>query len=115
MNFSARLKELRNSHSLSQKKLAEELKYSQSIISDWEKGTKEPTAQAIIALAKYFRISTDDLLGISNDNIEQEDSDKLDEILLLQAYHTMSAGKKQALFSMLDIQSAQQKQHNNKG
>lgn len=62
--FGARLKELRNDKKVSQQQLGLEIRCSQSVISDWENGNAEPTASAIVAVAEYFGVSTDYLLGM---------------------------------------------------
>lgn len=64
MEFKDRLKELRTEHDLSQMQLANILGVSQSAIAKWELGKTEPTASAIILVAKYFNESTDYILGI---------------------------------------------------
>lgn len=61
--FAKRLKELRNEKGLSQHALALEIQHSQQVISNWESGNVEPTASAIVAVADYFDVSTDYLLG----------------------------------------------------
>ena len=61
--FGIRLKELRNEKGISQQQLGLEIKSSQSVISDWENGNVEPTASLIVAVADYFGVSTDYLLG----------------------------------------------------
>ena len=61
--FGERLKELRTDKKMSQKQLSIELNYSQSVICDWENAKAEPTASAIVAVADYFNVSTDYLLG----------------------------------------------------
>ncbi|MDE6691200.1 MAG: helix-turn-helix domain-containing protein [Clostridia bacterium] len=64
--FSERLKELRCERNLSQVQLAKETGLSKSAIAFWEVGARIPNAQALIVLAKYFEVTTDYLLGISN-------------------------------------------------
>ena len=64
MEFKDRLKELRQANGLSQMQLAKELNLSQSAVAKWELGKTEPTASAIIKVAKYFNETTDYLLGI---------------------------------------------------
>ena len=64
MIFGERLKELRNNAGISQMELAKATGISQSAIAKWELNKTEPTASAIIALAKYFKESTDYLLGM---------------------------------------------------
>lgn len=63
MNFAERLKELRMENSLSQATLAKAIGVSQKAIDYWERGVNEPKATYIIALAKYFGVSCDYLLG----------------------------------------------------
>lgn len=60
--FASNLKILRKERNLSQPELAKELKVSKGMISFWENGIYEPTASNIIAVAKFFDISIDDLL-----------------------------------------------------
>ncbi|MBO5927878.1 MAG: helix-turn-helix transcriptional regulator [Clostridia bacterium] len=66
MEFKEKLKELRISHNLSQMQLALKTKISQSAIAKWELGKTEPTASAIIALAKFFNETTDYVLGLED-------------------------------------------------
>lgn len=61
--FGERLKKLRTEKGMSQKKLSLEIHYAQSVICDWENGKSEPSASAILAVAEYFNVSCDFLLG----------------------------------------------------
>lgn len=65
-DFATRLKELRIEKELSQVQLAKETGLSRSVIGYWESGKKHPTSTAIIILAKYFGVTTDYLLGVSD-------------------------------------------------
>ena len=66
MEFKDRLKELRIMNNLSQMQLSLKTGLSQSAIAKWELGKTEPTATAIITLAKFFNETTDYLLGIDD-------------------------------------------------
>ena len=66
MTYQGRIKELRLSKNLSQKQLVQELGVSQSAVAKWELGKTEPTASAIIAIAKYFNETTDYILGLDD-------------------------------------------------
>ncbi len=66
MKQTYRIKELRKERGLTQKKLAEAVGYAQSVICDWEKGVSDPSAQAVIQLARFFQVSTDFLLGLTD-------------------------------------------------
>ena len=64
--FAERLKELRAETGIGQNKLAEILGLSNASISYWENCKQEPSASAIYKLAKFFKVSSDYLLGISD-------------------------------------------------
>lgn len=65
-NFANRLKELRTEKKLTQDKLAEETGLSQAALTNWENGKRVPGATAVITLANYFGVTTDYLLGVSD-------------------------------------------------
>ena len=62
--FAYNLKVLRKEKGISQPQLAESLGVSKGMISFWENEICEPTANNIIAVAKFFNISIDELLLI---------------------------------------------------
>ena len=64
--FSIRLKELRENKGISQKQLAQELGYTQVCISRWESGNRQPEIDDIIAVALFFNVTTDYLLGLTD-------------------------------------------------
>ena len=64
MEFKERLKELRIENNLSQMQLSQKTGLSQSAIAKWELGKTEPTASALITLAKFFNETTDYILGL---------------------------------------------------
>ena len=64
--FNNRLKELRANKNLSQEQLAKKAGLTKTSINHWENGTCLPNANAIIALARYFGVTTDYLLGESD-------------------------------------------------
>ena len=66
MEFKEILRELRIEHHLSQMQLSIKTGISQSAIAKWELGKTEPTASAIITLAKFFNETTDYILGLEN-------------------------------------------------
>ncbi len=66
MEFKDRIKELRLQKGYSQMQLAQLTGISQSAIAKWELGKTEPTASAIITLARFFDESSDYLLGLED-------------------------------------------------
>ncbi len=61
MNF--RLKELRTAHNISQLKLALDLNMNQNSISRYENLEREADYETLIAIADYFNVTLDYLLG----------------------------------------------------
>ena len=60
--LSDKLKELRNQRNISQEKLAQYLNVSFQAVSKWENGTSDPSTSNLIAIAKLFELSAEDLL-----------------------------------------------------
>ena len=63
--FDIIIKKLRTDSNLTQKELARQIGVSQQTISLWESRSAVPDATAIIAICKYFNVSSDYLLGIN--------------------------------------------------
>ena len=57
------LKKLRNDRNISQKELAEQFQVVPRTIRKWENGESDPSTAQIIALADYFGVSLDYLVG----------------------------------------------------
>ena len=64
MKFKERLKELRIEKSLSQQQLAKAIGVTQKAIDFWEKGINEPKVSYVWALANFFDVSADYLIGL---------------------------------------------------
>ena len=67
-NYCQRLKDLREDHDYSQKKIAQILEISQQYYSQYELGKREFPIRHLIKLAKLYQVSTDYILGLSNDS-----------------------------------------------
>ena len=63
--FKDNLKELRLEKGLGQVELAKEIGVSKGVISLWENGLREPNMYSLILLAKFFKITIDELVGIN--------------------------------------------------
>lgn len=66
MGFKDRLKELRAESGLTQKELAAKLSITRSAYSLYELGTREPSIVVLIDMAKFFEVTLDYLVGISD-------------------------------------------------
>ena len=65
--FAERLIEIRVSKNIMAKDVALSLGVSKAAISQFEKGSTAPTAATLVALARFFDVSIDYLVGESDD------------------------------------------------
>ena len=64
MILKERLKELRVERGLKQKDVADALEISVSCYGGYEQGYREPDFKTLIKISKFFKVSTDYLLGL---------------------------------------------------
>lgn len=62
-----RIYDLREDHDFTQKSVAEYLKIHPNVYRRYEKGLRDFPLEAIIKLADYYQVSTDYLLGRTDD------------------------------------------------
>lgn len=72
--FSERLNKLRNEKGITLKEMADELNTTEATLSRYENGIREPKMEFIKLISNYFSVSTDYLLG------ESEERSRADEI-----------------------------------
>ena len=63
MNFGKTIYELRKKNGKTQEELAAELGVTAAAVSKWENGYSLPDIMMLCALADYFQVTTDELLG----------------------------------------------------
>ena len=76
LSIGANIRRIRLERNLTQEEIATHLGISFQAISKWERGDGYPDIELLPALAHYFGISVDELLGVS----EQEKKSRYDEI-----------------------------------
>ena len=62
-----RIRDLREDHDLTQKELAEYLHIRQNTYSQYENGQRQLPLEILITLAKYYKTSTDSILGLTEE------------------------------------------------
>lgn len=67
-----RIRELREDHDLTQKKVAELLQTTQQVYARYEKGINEIPVRHIITLARFYRVSTDYILGETDQLVRRD-------------------------------------------
>lgn len=69
-SFNKRLKDLREDFDLNQSQIADLLKTTQQQYSKYENGQQEMPIRHLVSLAKFYNITTDYLLGLSDEKQE---------------------------------------------
>ena len=62
--FAQRLKELRTENNLTQTQLATQLRIRQQSYARYENGSGEPSLDTLIAIARFYNVTVDYLLGL---------------------------------------------------
>ena len=99
-----RLYELRQEKELTQHAIAKLLNIGQSTYCNWENGKSNLTVSQILNLAEFFGVTTDYLLGNSDDkgNIVYNTSYVTErEMQLLSSYRKMSVEAQQSLLNFI--------------
>lgn len=68
-----RLRELREENEYTQKDIADKIGLTKSAYGYYERGKSVPDAQTLVQLSKIFDVTTDYLLGLSEDKKPIED------------------------------------------
>ena len=71
-----RIKDLREDHDLLQKDVANILGISQQYYSEYENGKRTLTISHLITLAKYYNVSIDYLVDLSDDDKNKDKKNK---------------------------------------
>ncbi|HCH28755.1 MAG TPA: transcriptional regulator [Ruminococcaceae bacterium] len=61
-----RIRDLREDNDLTQKQVAAMLNCSQQVYSNYELGQRDIPTDILIALSKFYNVTTDYILGLSN-------------------------------------------------
>lgn len=96
MTLGEKIKEQRTAHGLSQETLAEQMGVSRQAVTKWEADQSAPSSEKLIALAKLFHISLDELIG--NEVVPSKPSEEKKPNPILRANLTRMAITLQAAF-----------------
>jgi transcriptional regulator with XRE-family HTH domain len=87
MDLAKRLRTERERRNLGQHEVAAAIGVSRPTITQWEAGTKKPGRQNLEALALYYRLRIDDLLGheTPGERIEVESAEEAKALLMIRS------------------------------
>lgn len=90
MKFADTLRQLIEEADISQKELAQEIKMSPSTLANYVQGSRSPDYDTLMAIARYFNVTTDYLLGFQLDK-----ADDCEEIKLMQIFRSLTPEQRQ--------------------
>ena len=98
-----RLKKLREEQGLSQEGLGLRLNVSQSTVSAYEVGERTPDLETLIAIAQFFGVSLDYLVGLSDMKQQLRQSDlTTSELAHLYMYRQLSDTDKEKVSAYIE-------------
>lgn len=98
-----RIRAIREDHEVMQKDLAEALTVDQSTLSKFEQDKRIPSVNFIIEFCKYFNVSTDFLLGLSDDYRPPVSISIPPTLLSRDPYADLSAEHRATLDALADV------------
>lgn len=108
MKLNEKIRRLRLSKSLTQKELSSMVSVSETTIKCWESGSKKPSAQKIVLLCQALGISTDSLLGVNSDNMNENDVYNLlltsSEKILIGNYRALDSHGKTVVETICELE-----------
>lgn len=108
MDYGEKLYKLRKQKSLSQETVSNKLNVSRQSVSLWETNQSSPSMENLIALAKLYQVSLDELVGIKDLKEHKEEAMysstfKLDKTAIYRRDHYYLYTKKDALLAFLTL------------
>lgn len=110
--FAERLCYARSKKGVSQQTVADALSVSRNLLSNYERGTRQPDFQMLCDLAKYYGTTTDYLLGMTDEYSPRKRQCKRDAILINQIL-SLNDDSKTALQEYINLLKL--KEEKNKG
>ncbi len=118
MGFADVLNDMMKEKDITQTQLAKQIGYSQRAVSKWINKQSEPTETPIVLCAKFFGVSTDDILGYAGNTSVQNRNNLTsvsqgqtcsDELKLIKIYSTLSDDGKARLLAYSEFVSEEEK------
>lgn len=119
MDFSEVLKDLRESHNLTQGQLAKYLDVSRSTIAGYESRNRQPDYEKLITISRFFHVSIDYLLtGVQQTEFtfvpHPQPNEKLLDRKVLKAYRYLGFEEKQDVLKYIELLNCKQNVQKNK-
>lgn len=110
LDFGARLRSAREQLGITRDDFAKQIQIQYSALAKYETSSREPDFETLVLLANALRVSTDYILGCTEDQIrlKRKGFDADAESLLLK-YQTLSEDAKERIQNQVSFEYAQQR------
>jgi plasmid maintenance system antidote protein VapI len=106
MHYGTRAKDWITDHDVKQKTLAKEFHVTEAMMSHYLTGRNEITVDVLVKFAKYFDLSMDYLVGLS-DIPERQSALSKSEKQLIDGFRTLSAKQKELILQNVGFMQEQ--------
>lgn len=113
MDFSQRLKLLRNMNNTTQEDLAKYLGVSRPTIAGYETKGKQPSFETLFKIAEYFNVSIDYLLGKTDIKEPVDDVIEKKELDVFNQIHNLSPESQEEIKKLIDLYKIKDMQDKN--
>lgn len=103
MSTATKIRELRKQRRLSQTDLAKQIHVSQATVTSWETGRADPSSSALNALADFFGVSSDYLLGRTDQPTSDNELTKNQKLIAYSIDPDVSDEERKDIIEMVKI------------
>ena len=101
MQFSLRFKQLCKENGVTQKKALEEMGLHRNAAQRWAEGS--PSTEALLKIAEYFGITTDEVLGVDNKKAPTPVKGERDYLAIMNAFDQADESTREAILLLLKL------------
>lgn len=101
MSTATKIRELRKQRRLSQTDLAKLIHVSQATVTSWETGRADPSSSALNTLADFFGVSSDYLLGRTDEPTSDKKLTKNQKLIAYSIDPDVTDEERQAIIEMV--------------
>lgn len=101
MQFSSRFKQLCKENGVTQKQALADMGMGRNAAQSWVAGS--PSAEALVKIAEYFGITTDDVLGVDNKKTPTPAKGERDYLAVMNAYAEADESTKEVIRLLLKL------------
>ena len=101
MQFSLRFKQLCKENGVTQKKALEEMGLHRNAAQRWSEGS--PSTEALLKIAEYFGITTDEVLGVDNKKTPTPERGARDYLAIMNAFDKADESTREAILLLLKL------------